>query len=1182
MATACESDSDQGSGGRPPTGGTGDATSPAPSSFGDYEIVREVGRGGMGVVYEAWQVSLGRRVALKVLSMGLRDAKRRRRFEREARAAGRLHHTNIVPVFGVGEYEGTPYYVMQFISGVGLDAVLDASRRPPSRLDATEPLDDPSRSPGGGNGRGRGRGRDEGRGVEPDDTAEGAPPVDTQIDAGGDRSFLAVARSLMGRGHTECDGADDGSGPADGPSDPSEADGPPPAEAEAGERETEPEVGRDHWKWVARLGVQAAGGLDYAHSQGILHRDVKPSNLMLDERGTVWVTDFGLAKWDDPQDLTQSGDVVGTLRYLSPEAFDGKCDARSDVYGMGLTLYELLARRPAFDERERARLIRQVTEASPPRLRKLDPRIPLDLATVVEKAIEKAPESRYPTAAAFGADLRRFLDDLPVLARRASPVERYWRWARRNPTIAILGGVLTALLLLMTVGSLMVARQFRDRADEANRLAETASQLAAQSEARSLEAKAAQEQEAGARRLAQRTLEDLNETQAALDETLYATRSNLASSAWEGDEYGDFRTQLDLMRPGPDEPDRRGWEWRYLRGLDGQERLAVKTPGERLVATAISPAGGDFATLSMEGAIRTWGLDDGRERRSFQQPSTDRRPADLRSGVHALAYSADGKRLAGPAPGGEFAVGVYDVASGTLQQTLDVDRRAVLSLAWTPDGKRLAAACSDHVVRIWDAETGAERPWPPGGHEGPISAIDVSRDGRFAVTAGLDGRVKIWDLAGRSGVVHQLDDHEGEVRVAAFSPDGARLVTAGLDGTVRFWDVATGTSVMVIQAHQGGVLCLAYPPTGGWVASGGNDDAIRIWDAASGRLLRKFLGHTGGVRGLAASPDGRALVSVSTEGVARVWDPSSPPRPLTLKDAPVRRFGGSAGCLAMTDDGRFLASGHDDDVIRLWEVGSGRLVRQLKGLASRARSLSFSPDGMRLASSSGDPEKPPEQRGSVTIWDVATGRSIREYRGHGEVVDAVVYLGVGALVASGGGNGKIHVWDSETGELARVLEGHEDAVRRLALSRDGRRLASGSSDRSAIVWDLASGKVAARLSTEGDVLALTFDETGDALATASHGGPVRLWDLTDPGVSRPLDGHLGDVLGLSFTPDGRLATAGIDKAVCLWDREGGRKLLSLRGHAAPVIALCVSRDGGVLASASLDRTIKLWAAPPAE
>jgi serine/threonine protein kinase/Flp pilus assembly protein TadD len=397
----------------------------APERLGDYRILREVGRGGMGVVYEAEQESLGRRVALKVMAApGLRNPKQLLRFHREARAAARLHHTNIVPVFGVGEAEGLHYYVMQFIAGLGLDAVLKELRR--------------LRSPG----------------------PPGATPAPS---AGGHAATVTdAARSLL-TGRFPLAPAEERSEerPAPGRATPAAAPAPSSSLVLPGRsgRSSAADPACPYARSVALIGVQVAEALEYAHRQGVLHRDIKPSNLLLDGQGTVWVADFGLAKVADSDDLTHTGDLVGTVRYMAPERFEGRCDARSDVYALGLTLYELLALRPAFDESDRHRLIRLVTQCEPPRLRALDPLIPRDLETVVHKALEREPARRYSDAGALAEDLHRFVEGRPIRARRIGPLGHAWRWGRRNPAGAALAAAVLALVGFSVGGGLWVQRQ---------------------------------------------------------------------------------------------------------------------------------------------------------------------------------------------------------------------------------------------------------------------------------------------------------------------------------------------------------------------------------------------------------------------------------------------------------------------------------------------------------------------------------------------------------------------------------------------------------------------------------------------------------------------------------------------------------------------------------------------------
>jgi serine/threonine-protein kinase len=419
--------------------------------LGEYRIVREVGRGGMGVVYEAEQESLGRRVALKLLPPGaLADARQVERFQREARAAARLHHTNIVPIFGVGEENGTHYYVMQYIEGRPLDEVLAELRR--LRFEhhqLAEPVTE----------------------MEP---ASVDIPKGAKSPAGDKApSNVAVARALwQGR-----------LGPGSEPEIHSQEPAGAPGHLPAGAGQDSDRAGwtaadsssllscsqRPYAKTVAQIGLKIAEALDYAAGQGVLHRDVKPSNLLLDVWGTVWLTDFGLAKASGTPDLTRTGDLLGTLRYLAPERFEGRADVRSDVYSLGLTLYEMLALRPAFTGHDQAELVGRISAADAPRLDQLSPPPPRDLVTIVHKAMAPDPADRYQSAEALAEDLRRFLDDRSIMARRAGFTEQTWRWCRRNPTMA---GLLTALLVLLLVatgGSVWLVQQRAERRAEARR-----------------------------------------------------------------------------------------------------------------------------------------------------------------------------------------------------------------------------------------------------------------------------------------------------------------------------------------------------------------------------------------------------------------------------------------------------------------------------------------------------------------------------------------------------------------------------------------------------------------------------------------------------------------------------------------------------------------------------------------
>jgi serine/threonine protein kinase len=381
--------------------------------LGDYEVVRELGRGGMGVVYEAVQLSLGRRVALKVLPLaGALDARQLQRFKREAQAAAQLHHTHIVPVYAVGCERGVHFYAMQLSYGQSLAALLGELRQLAGRggqpAAASLPADLASGWPGPASARGR----------EP-----GAPSPAPRAGAG-----AAAADTVT-----------------------------LPAAARPTER---PARGLESFQGVARLGVQAAEALEHAHQCGVVHRDIKPANLLVDGRGNLWVADFGLAHFHGEAGLTLSGDLLGTLRYMSPEQALGTregIDHRTDIYSLGVTLYELLTLEPAVAGRDRQEVLRQIERHEPVPPRRRNKAIPRDLETIVLKAMAKEPNARYATAQELANDLRRFLEDRPIQARRPSLWQRARKWGRRHRPVVMASAVAAAVIIVLGVAGLAVS-----------------------------------------------------------------------------------------------------------------------------------------------------------------------------------------------------------------------------------------------------------------------------------------------------------------------------------------------------------------------------------------------------------------------------------------------------------------------------------------------------------------------------------------------------------------------------------------------------------------------------------------------------------------------------------------------------------------------------------------------------
>ena len=406
--------------------------------LGDFQLVREIGRGGMGVVYEAVQLSLGRKVAVKVLPLAAAfDARHLQRFHNEAQAAAQLHHTNIVPVYAVGCERGVHFYAMQLIEGRSVEEIIRELRR--------------SSRPGGGEPSGGDNSATiswRASTAKPQAAAgETSPPTRPLVR----QDVRATSRSMIG----------------------------PSAEAMTVLRTAKRS---DYYRTVARLGLQAAEALEYAHQLGVVHRDIKPANLLLDARGNLWVTDFGLAQFYAESELTRTGDLLGTLRYMSPEQAGGRAvvlDQRTDVYSLAVTLYELLTLERALPGETRGELLHQIGSVDPRPPRSIDRNVPPELETILLKAAAKDAAERYASAGAMADDLRRFLHDEPILARPPSLWDKSVKWTRRHKSVAVSAvAVLVFALVGLTTSTILIARaqaktkdalkNEQDRATEAN------------------------------------------------------------------------------------------------------------------------------------------------------------------------------------------------------------------------------------------------------------------------------------------------------------------------------------------------------------------------------------------------------------------------------------------------------------------------------------------------------------------------------------------------------------------------------------------------------------------------------------------------------------------------------------------------------------------------------------------
>jgi len=1070
----------------PPPGST--SSEQVGSNIGPYKLLQKIGEGGCGVVYVAEQEKpVRRRVALKVIKLGMDTRSVIARFEAERQALAMMDHPNIAKVLDAGATDaGRPYFVMELVKGIRITDYCDQN-------DLTT-----------------------------DDRLE--------------------------------------------------------------------------------LFTQVCHAIQHAHQKGIIHRDIKPSNVLVTSHDGVpvpKVIDFGIAKATCEERLTDKtiftaiDQFIGTPAYMSPEQAEMSgldIDTRTDIYALGVLLYELLTGTTPFDGRELLAagldaMRRTIREKEPVRpstrlstmldadsttlakhrqtdSRKLTDLLRGDLDWIVMKCLEKDRTRRYETANGLAADLKRHLNNEPVVARPASAAYRFRKAFRRNKLV-FSAATAVAVALVAGIGvstwqtfearkaqrETEVARngeqQQRQEAQRAQKIAETERGRA--------------EQEAASRRL-----------------QLYAAEVNLASETFAADDLNRTRELLAKQIQAPGETnDLRGFEWRYLWQQSQSAELTTLGQHETGVhGVRFSPDGTLLASSEINGTVKLW---DYRTRKLITTlRDTTVQPGDGDdAAVKPLAFSPDGGRL---------AVGVgrdlvlWEVASHQRIAVTNGHSKRVNFLVFAREGRILASGANDGLVKVWDVTPAEPRAIATLQVGFGIGCLAFSYDGKTLAASGFDHPIKRWDLSNLEAPVELPPlENKAWVLAIAFSPRTDLLISASTGGEMIAWDLASDPKefsprkLALPHGSIGIVNAVAFTPEGETMLSAGTDNNITLWDLSGQGQPLKLKGHEREVFSIDVSPDGRTLASGGDDRTVRLWDISS-----RWREKAKMSHGEWMYAVAISPDSKFIASLSPKN-LKLWDAATEEPLAQHPRLQRGAGDghLVFSPDSSILAA---------EDNGTIRLLRVPSFEEITNFRGR-----CPLFSTNGAELVYFRGRG-IH-WRNLKTQEERVWETEWDSVHCLAMSPDGQSIAA-AKGRSVWIWNAhaPNDPVEIQAPAEDEKLSnqmvwdVAFSPDGHWLASANWDGRVRLWNLDNPHEKiQPLKAHSGAAWAVAFSPDGRtLATGGDDATIKLWNLASLQQTATLRGHTGPVDGLAFSRDGTLLASSSGDGTARLWRAPTFE
>lgn len=1021
------------------------AAPPGRQRVGEYELLGELARGGMGVVYRARQLGLEREVALKMILVGqwASDAQVQR-FRLEARASARLEHPNIVPIYDFGEYEGWHYFSLKLIEGEDLGRQMRAGRW-------------------------------------------------SATDAGGQQR-------------------------------------------------------------IARLLRTVAEAVHFAHQRGILHRDLKPTNILLDQADVPYLTDFGLAKLiEETSDLTHTSAVLGTPAYMAPEQAAGRAEditVAADIYSLGAVLYELLTGQPPHQARTPLETIRQIVETEIAPVQRVNPAIAADLATICHKCLRREPAARYRSAHELTEDLERWLRNEPVHARPVTSVERLRYWVRRNPLSAGLASGMVVLLAATAIISTTLAVKMRAARD-------------------------------AARANAAENLRRLVELHAATGVRLAQAGDPLQALPWLVEAL-----RLEAGDPARERPHRT----RIASVLQQSPALDAMIFHDRIIQhAAFSPDGRLAATASFDGTVRVTEVASGRE----VCPPLEH--TNLMHGVQYLyfvAFSPNGRRLISTC---NHEAQIWDVATGhrvapPLQHTNEVrvalfspdgtrvltgsldgtvqvwnagsgkpilpamrHPRGVLVAAWSPDGNIIASGGRNQQVQLWDARSGEAR-GSPLLHGRALTHLAFSPNSRQLLATSQEDSVRIYSA--QDGALITSLSTGTPVRSASFSPDGQSVLTSGADGEARLWNWTTDKSPQRFTHPHESVVWTGWSADGQRFLTAG-PSRVQVWERATGQKQGPPLAHNHVICHAELSPDGRRVLTGCLDGTGRIWslpEIAAAPADADQSCGPFERF-----TLRLETDGRQ----------RVWDVRTEQPVTGELPLPELPQVASYSAPAKRLAVLQG---------GSVRLMDCSAPTPV-ELASWPAPKDCQLFL-------SPDGE-QVYLTRLLRNILVRARDGveivalpHSNQVRHVAFHPDGKRLLTVCDDRAARLWDRQTGALLVPPMWHLDIpVFAAFSPDGERAVTTGYDGTARLWEIATGQPFRAPLNHVGLVRFAGFSPDGRRLVTFAESGARVWDVATGRAITAPLPAPATVTHLDFLPDNRHLRMVLANRSVVYWELP---